>query len=404
MNKFIQLAAAGVCGIVLGLGISQPAAAQTFVKCDNYVNMHAQPYSQSTFVGQIPNNSMVETLDEKQGWVQIKSGNITGWINQKFLYKAQPFELGYTVAIIHPEKLSVYIKPNKESTIYTTVYQNQEIECVNYQGNWLTLAFEDGSYGFIDAYEAELKTYSNTAKCTLQEQEPILIQQNNQDQLDNKQQNYEESNNNEQEEYNNEQSYEELNNIEDNNKQEELNEDEWEEYEELNEDEDEEEDEQEEEYEDEQENYEELNEEQNNINEDEQENYEELDEKDDFENNYQSNNNDITDYANQFVGNPYKWGGNSLTDGIDCSHFVHQVLTNTGHYDGQYVTSDDWAEKGNEVSSLDDAVSGDVIVYSGHVAIYDGEGGIVEAKGSDYGITHDRDADCKEIVSIRHFD
>ena len=41
--------------------------------------------------------------------------------------------------------------------------------------------------------------------------------------------------------------------------------------------------------------------------------------------------------------------------------------------------------------------------YSGHVAIYDGNGGIVEAKGSKWGITHDRSANCKTILAIRRF-
>jgi cell wall-associated NlpC family hydrolase len=83
-------------------------------------------------------------------------------------------------------------------------------------------------------------------------------------------------------------------------------------------------------------------------------------------------NSDIIAYGSQFVGNPYSWGGNSLTDGIDCSHFVWQVLSNTGHYDGEYAVSDGWASLGSEVGSLDEAVAGDVIVYPGHVALYDG--------------------------------
>ena len=112
---------------------------------------------------------------------------------------------------------------------------------------------------------------------------------------------------------------------------------------------------------------------------------------------------DITDYAEQFVGNPYVWGGNSLTSGCDCSHFVWNVLKDTGHYDGGYAVSNDWAYLGQPVSSLDQAQAGDVIVYSGHVAIYDGYGGIIQAKGSQYGITHDRSANCKSIVAIRRF-
>jgi hypothetical protein len=74
------------------------------------------------------------------------------------------FKNGYTVAKIHPESLAVYAAPDKESTIYTTVYKGQEIECIEYKDDWLTLAFEDGSYGFIDAYEAELNTYYGTGE------------------------------------------------------------------------------------------------------------------------------------------------------------------------------------------------------------------------------------------------
>ena len=111
----------------------------------------------------------------------------------------------------------------------------------------------------------------------------------------------------------------------------------------------------------------------------------------------------IVDYADQFVGCPYVWGGNSLTNGCDCSHFVFNVLRNCGVYGGDYLTSGEWAYVGRSVSSLSSAQAGDVIVYSGHVAIYDGEGGIVEAKGSQWGITHDRSATCKSIVAIRRF-
>lgn len=113
---------------------------------------------------------------------------------------------------------------------------------------------------------------------------------------------------------------------------------------------------------------------------------------------------DIVSYANEFVGNPYVYGGNSLTNGIDCSHFVYQVLTNTGNYDGEYVTSTSWAGLGDSVSSLDQAIAGDVIVYSGHVAIYDGEGGLIEAQSPSAGITNTRSADSSTIIAIRRFE
>ena len=111
----------------------------------------------------------------------------------------------------------------------------------------------------------------------------------------------------------------------------------------------------------------------------------------------------IVSYAEQFVGNPYVWGGSSLTNGVDCSHFVWLVLRDTIGYSGGYTTSGNWASRGTAVASLAQAQAGDIIVYSGHVAIYDGNGGIVEAKGSAYGITRDRSADHAPIVAIRRF-
>ena len=108
-------------------------------------------------------------------------------------------------------------------------------------------------------------------------------------------------------------------------------------------------------------------------------------------------------YADQFVGCPYVWGGSSLTEGCDCSHFVWLCLMNCGLYNGEYLVSNDWAYVGTPVNSLAEARAGDIVVYNGHVAIYDGAGMIVEAKGSAWGITHDRNVTCKPIVAIRRF-
>ena len=117
-----------------------------------------------------------------------------------------------------------------------------------------------------------------------------------------------------------------------------------------------------------------------------------------------SGDTDIVNYARQFVGKtPYAWGGNSYETGMDCSHFVWNVLKDTGAYDGDYVTSDGFLGLGETVDGLENAQAGDVIVYNGHVAIYDGEGGIIEAKGAAYGTTNDRAADSSEIIGIRRF-
>ena len=115
------------------------------------------------------------------------------------------------------------------------------------------------------------------------------------------------------------------------------------------------------------------------------------------------NGDDIVAYANKFVGNPYKYGGNSLTNGIDCSHFVYNVLKNTGYYAGDYVSSSYWANLGRAVASVDQARAGDVIVYKNHVAIYDGKGCIIEASSSATGIINYNSVYKKTILAIRRF-
>ena len=111
----------------------------------------------------------------------------------------------------------------------------------------------------------------------------------------------------------------------------------------------------------------------------------------------------IVDVASQYIGNPYVYGGSSLTEGCDCSHFVWLVLIEAIGYQGQYVTSWGFENLGQPVESLEEAAAGDVICYGHHIAIYDGEGMIIQAKGSQYGITYDREADCSPIIAIRRF-
>lgn len=109
---------------------------------------------------------------------------------------------------------------------------------------------------------------------------------------------------------------------------------------------------------------------------------------------------DIVNYALQFVGNPYVWGGNSLTNGCDCSGFVHQVLAHFGISSPRYSQS--FALYGTAVSRSD-IQAGDIVVYSGHVAIYIGNGCIVEAQSTRAGITCTRSVDCSTILAIRRY-
>lgn len=91
----------------------------------------------------------------------------------------------------------------------------------------------------------------------------------------------------------------------------------------------------------------------------------------------------IVDYACQFIGNPYVWGGTSLTNGADCSGFVQSVFAHFGI--SLPRTTWDMENVGTAVS-YDQAVAGDIILYNGHVGIYMGNGQIVNAINSAKGI------------------
>ena len=87
----------------------------------------------------------------------------------------------------------------------------------------------------------------------------------------------------------------------------------------------------------------------------------------------------VVAYAKQFIGNPYVYGGNSLTNGIDCSGFTQQIF---GHF-GYSLPRTSGAQASSGVGiNYSEHRAGDLIVYPGHVAILTGDGGIVHASNS----------------------
>ena len=108
---------------------------------------------------------------------------------------------------------------------------------------------------------------------------------------------------------------------------------------------------------------------------------------------------ELVNYALQFVGNPYVWGGNSLTHGCDCSGFVNLIYRHFG-FTGVPRYSQAFKEYGRPVAYAN-IKAGDIVVYPGHVAIYIGNGKIVEAQSSKAGITCNRRVNCNTITGIR---
>lgn len=111
-----------------------------------------------------------------------------------------------------------------------------------------------------------------------------------------------------------------------------------------------------------------------------------------------SSGNAVAKYALQFVGNPYVFGGTSLTNGTDCSGFVMSVYSSFGV--GLPHSSAADRSVGSTVGSLGEAQPGDLICYSGHVALYIGGGRIVHASTSRTGIIVSN-AGYRNILAIR---
>lgn len=114
----------------------------------------------------------------------------------------------------------------------------------------------------------------------------------------------------------------------------------------------------------------------------------------------------VVDYALQFVGNPYVWGGTSLTSGADCSGFTQSVLADNGVSVSR--TAGQQSQGGTSVD-LDSIQPGDLLFYEGsgdygigHVSMYIGNGQVVHASNSTDGIIVS-DVDYRTPVSAKSY-
>lgn len=404
MRKLKLLIVAGIVSIMIP---ATPVCAfeQIFAQCSEYINIRQDATTDSDVIAKIYNNCEATLLEEKGEWIRIKSGNAEGWVKSEYFAFGEEAEqiaaqTAYNVTTVLPEALVVRCAPDENAEEFGMVYANDELEVVEYEGDWMTVAFDDGTYGYVSAYYVSpTEAYYGQAE-TLQEEEDRL----NQEWLDYlaEQKAEEERLNREwleylaqqeaeqkaaeqawleaigaqQEEIEPEYTYE-TESTEENYVDESL--DNWDEsYEESFDDEYIEEDYYEEIYEDE---YEESYDDSYTD-----EGYYDADE--DVYYGDSSTGQSIVDYACQFVGNPYVWGGTSLTNGADCSGFAQSVFANFGIYLPRTAASQSGSGTSVDLSNIQ---AGDLLFYSGgggidHVSIYMGGGQVVHASNSTDGI------------------
>lgn len=111
-----------------------------------------------------------------------------------------------------------------------------------------------------------------------------------------------------------------------------------------------------------------------------------------------SNGQAVVDYARQFLGKPYVYGGNSLTNGTDCSGFVKGVYAAFGI--NLPRTSSEQRSVGYAVS-LSEIQPGDIVCYSGHVGIYAGNNTLIHASNEKTGITLTSPVTYRSVLAVR---
>lgn len=111
-----------------------------------------------------------------------------------------------------------------------------------------------------------------------------------------------------------------------------------------------------------------------------------------------SNGQAVVDYAKQFVGNPYVYGGTSLTNGADCSGFIMSVYAAFGV--SLPHSSAALRNVGYEVS-LSDIRPGDIVCYSGHAGIYAGNNTLLHASSPETGIKYTSPVTYRKVLAVR---
>ena len=379
---------------------SDAAGTLAFAQCEEYINIRQNPDTDSEVVAKIYNHGAAEIEEQDGDWYKIRSGNAEGYVKAEYFATGEAAEAiaeqaAYRVAEVYPDQLNVRTAPSEDSDVVTTASKDQELEIVDWSGDWMKVALGDDVYGYINAYYVGYNVYYPQAETIEEEQARLAAEQQAAENWDDSEAETRAEENGYEEteapgyEETEAPGYEETEAP----SYEETETPGYEETEAPGYEETEAPDYEETEapgYEEtEAPSYEET--EAPNYEETEAPNYEETEAPSYEETEAPSTSGtgqQIADYAVQFVGNPYVWGGTSLTNGADCSGFTLSVFANFGIGLSRTAESQSYGGTPVDFGSLQ---PGDLIFYNStgsidHVAIYIGGGQIVHAANSRKGI------------------
>ena len=391
-------------GLTMNLaGVVNAADAETgeliFAQCESYINIRSEADENSEVVAKLYNDgsATVEETDE-DGWYKIKSGNAIGYVKSEYFATGEQAKeiadkVAYNVAVVNAEALNVRATPSEESTVIDVASESEELEVVDTSGEWATVALGNDVYGFIHPDYCEYKTYYPTAVTLEEEADRQAAEEARAKEETVTEQPAEEASYKEVSENTDISDSEDVSYAEDTAYVDETPETDvpYTEAPETDAP------------------YTEAPETEAPYTEapETEAPYTEAPETEapyteapETEAPYteapeteapasdSSVGQEIANYAIQFVGNPYVYGGTSLTNGTDCSGFTQSVMANFGIYIAR--TAADQAYGGTSVS-VSDIQPGDLLFYSdgsgiSHVALYIGGGQIVHAATESQGI------------------
>ena len=327
IEAIIEWATAEEAGIVLPN--AEPTEEDLFrnlviAQVNNYVNVRSLPTTESEIVGKLYNNSVGTFISEEDGWYQITSGSVTGYVKAEFCVTGEEAieiarKVGTRIATVDTTTLKVRTEPSLEASVLGLVPLEDQLVVLDETEGWVKVDVEEG-IGWVSKDYVVLHTEFVQAES--KEEEAARLAKEEEERRRARQaaaakaasssgsstpQTYAVSGGSEM-------------------------------------------------------------------------------------------GSSVAQYALQFVGNPYVYGGTSLTNGADCSGFVMSVYANFGVSLPHSSAAD--RSQGSAVDGLSNAQPGDIICYSGHVALYIGNGQIVHASNSKTGIIVS-DANYRKILAIR---